>query len=478
MAQPDPTAPDTTTPSALAAARLQRKQAIHQVRTERHTEEPTATPTHGTLQESHNDSLHVFKRKNRQEQGTTMDTSEASRGRDRQRRSSARDSSLLGKSLEEVIQSNTPKQSLDETEPHIVDLSDLIPLLEGTVSQGHNGEELIAASPADLLTSLTVNQQLWFDLLTKLGPHVEYLQDGRNHFHKETSRLRNERNELRAAVAQLKTDGKQPAGAANLAHLQQEFEDFRNKTTVTLTERNAELQQLQNAFWDKDDECKLLEQENEELTAECDQAKANLATTLRAYEQANPARHEPVVATQSQTQQHADIFARPVFTRTLAGDRHPSRSRSRAAPAHERAVPAPTHERAAPLTAPSISRRTPGADTTASSSSTKLDPRWPNPDMFNGDSTKYRVWRSKMLAKIRASYGDDGELRTVLDYIQSRTEGQAWQIIENHSESSRLPWTSIDDCWSELNHNYKSKDEEAKADMAFAINRQNDSKSY
>jgi dGTP triphosphohydrolase len=42
-----------------------------------------------------------------------------------------------------------------------------------------------------------------------------------------------------------------------------------------------------------------------------------------------------------------------------------------------------------------------------------------------------------MTAKIRSSYGNDSDFRTVMDYVHSRTDGQAWQIIENYSEFSR-----------------------------------------
>jgi hypothetical protein len=47
-----------------------------------------------------------------------------------------------------------------------------------------------------------------------------------------------------------------------------------------------------------------------------------------------------------------------------------------------------------------------------------------------------------MIAKIRSSYGgsDKTDFRTILDYVHSRTEGQAWQIIKNHtSDLARRP---------------------------------------
>ena len=69
-----------------------------------------------------------------------------------------------------------------------------------------------------------------------------------------------------------------------------------------------------------------------------------------------------------------------------------------------------------------------------------------------------------MTAKIRSSYGNDADFRTVMDYIHSRTDGQAWQIIENHGETGRSAWTSIDAYWEELDNNYLPKDEEAKAE--------------
>lgn len=88
--------------------------------------------------------------------------------------------------------------------------------------------------------------------------------------------------------------------------------------------------------------------------------------------------------------------------------------------------------------------------------------------MFKGESSSYRVWHSKIMAKLRATYGAESDPRTILDYIHSRTKGQAWQIIENHIfDLARRPWTSIENCWEELDSNYMSQDEEAKADMDY-----------
>jgi hypothetical protein len=496
---------DSPTP-AIAAARAERRTIVQQIRHDRYQRNQPSTPSAPRpLQESHNDSLVLnldptrFRRRNRsdpeqgtadqeqeqgaveQEQGHNMDdlgnrgrsTGGPSRGhiggasrdrdrdRNRSRSSMALDSSIFHQTLKEAITVGTPKPRTEVPElpvdPAIVDFSEYLVLLSGTASQGHTEEELIAANPGDLTTMIANNRQLWFDVLSLIPTFIKEHLDRRNRdlrkYKDENQRLRNERNALRSAGPS--NNGKQAIDAP----LMREYEEYKEQAEATIIARNNELQDVYTEVWSKDDKIKTqdaeldqFDQELSAMTAERDQAKSNLEREQHA-------------ASQSQTQQPRNIFERPIFTR-------PGAPAGNHAPQHQRA--------ATPLR-----QQTPANTITSSSSSaTKLDPRFPNPEVFAGDKATYRIWRSKMQAKLRASYGVgipdlEADTTAILDFVHSRTEGQAWQIIDNHtSDLARTPWTSLTELWDELDRNYMAKDEEAKAEMAFMLNRQAEGESY
>ena len=469
--------PTDDTPSVLAAARQARRSAIQSIRANRH--EPREHRETRTLQQSHNDSLLLdqaaFRRCNRIEQEQAEDEnmdnperrsrSSSSSGQYQRRNGSSEqlNSSIFHQTLEEVIKGTPKRPAPDPGAPAdipMIDFSDYLPLLEGTESQGLSDRELIAATPNDFVAMVDGNRQFWFDLLSRIPPFITDNLDKRNRdlrrYKDDNQRLRTERDNLK------KSKGKQTADGAFLT-LQEEYEGFKHQAEAALEDRNQQLEELTNDLWNKDDENKLLDQELDQIAAERDQARADLE------------RERATAATlQSQTQEHRNIFARPIFVRPgLPSSRTTERTSEHSTSHNHRSR---SHSRQAE------ERQTPGAQS-SSSSVAKLDPRWPNPDMFSGDNTKYRVWRSKMQAKLRASYGvgteTDVDITTVLDFVHSRTEGQAWQIIDNHTSNlARNPWTSLTELWDELDSNYMSRDEEAKADMLFMMNRQVEGESY
>ena len=379
--------------------------------------------------------------------------------------------------------------------PVAIDFSELAFLLEGTESQGHTTDELVANSAADFVTMVANNPQVWFDVLSRTPTLIKERKAKRDRmngdilrYSHENKRLRNERDnalderdealverdEARQAIRNDKAPttfipnaGPTPAHVA----LQQEFEGYKRLAQDTVDSRNNdyydlerdllkvqnELYEAQNDLDAADDDFEQQKQVIENLTNERDQAVHNLQQQG-----------------ESQTQPHASLFgARPAAQRlnALRQDRERSQSRQPAERVREPAPRPQTDERAPrPSVAPSAA---------LSSLSARPTVRFPDPDIFKGDDTaKYRMWRSKMTAKIRSSYGNDSDFRTVMDYVHSRTDGQAWQIIENHSEFSRSPWTSIEQCWEELDNNYMSKDEEAKAEIEYALCKQSHGESY
>jgi hypothetical protein len=489
----DNSEPFNDTPEGASAL-----QSLRQARQEaRATRRAQTHPQH--LQQSHNYSLLIsgqtsFRRKNRdqQEQGTQEqgmeDTEQDGRGRSRQsladaldkddtglaRRASRASISLrMDDDLDDDEDEQGPRQGTQLALP-VIDFSEFGFLLEGTASQGHNPDELVANDPGQFKTMVDVNQQVWFDVLSKIPGLIQERKEKRDvmngrlaTFKHENTRLRKERNDAlldldharrerdnaRKDLSSGKDHGPSPAMIA----LQKEYSDFKALTMTEIGIREAELDEKDSEYEALERELEGLEAEHNQkldaLTAERDQAIHNLQQKQQQAE--------------SQTQPHADIFARPA--RRLNALRQPARelSRQRGAPSPNRQRErSPTHFSSAPTNA---------------SSSTKLNPRFPDPEIFKGDDvSKYRMWRSKMAAKLRSTYGGaDADFRTVMDYIHSRTEGQTWQIIENHSsENSRLPWTTVEQCWEELDNNYAPRDEEAKAEIEFALCKQPTGESY
>jgi hypothetical protein len=82
-----------------------------------------------------------------------------------------------------------------------IDFSELAFLLEGTESQGHTADELVANSAADFVTIVANNPQVWFDVLSRTPTLIKERKAKRDRmngdilrYSYENKRLRNERD--------------------------------------------------------------------------------------------------------------------------------------------------------------------------------------------------------------------------------------------------------------------------------------------
>ncbi|KAM0708516.1 hypothetical protein Q7P35_005168 [Cladosporium inversicolor] len=371
------------------------------------------------------------------------------------------------------------------------DYSWALTLLQNTESQGTNAEELTADDADALVERIQNNRTLWWDILQSVDEQVERLEDDITSYQASRDKYFNQAQEYCQQVLNLKGKGeatRNPDDLAAFEDLQAKFNDFRQRTRLELDERDQSLAEQVNCNLEVEDEVLVLQRD-------LDTAQNDLAAVRNALDAAEQDcdfaqnvldQSQADTCPQSQTQKAFDVdnfFKKPAIPGRTTRDpsmrdnplRPRARSHSRHREDHSRPHSRYCEDRSLPRCAQASS--TPGA--ASSAYSTKLDRRFPDPEIFTGaDSSKYCMWRSKMKAKLRASYDHDKDVQTLLDYLHSRTTGQAWQVIDNHNIDKKAPWLSMQEAWSALDGMYQSRDKEAKAEMEFTLLTQDPGQDY
>lgn len=116
------------------------------------------------------------------------------------------------------------------------------------------------------------------------------------------------------------------------------------------------------------------------------------------------------------------------------------------------------------------------APSLATTSTDRVDSKWPTPPTFSGDAgskVEYKIWKAKVKAKIRASYPNDSVARQI-EAVHTYTEGLAWQVLVNNQHPEEMDdvggttvFTSLEAMWTELDSNFGSQFETETAQMEF-----------
>lgn len=248
---------------------------------------------------------------------------------------------------------------------------------------------------------------------------------------------------------------------------------LKDNTTIqsNVDKYRASYEQYQSAYTKLADKVTDKTAEHHQRLAEKDAIIAELEKRLRTG-----AREPNNSSLQSQTQPLAgptDEDLENLFTQP-SGPRGNSRTNSRARPQEPRELTTSHRQRGrSPMAAPHTRNDRPSPsrhgrrDRSSTYHSGRSDGdsagiRWPDPEHFTGeDKTKYKKWCSDIDAKLEASYPNASFERQIA-YVKTRTQKQAWQIIDNHT--GRLAthrWRSMKEAWDELDSHYVSRYEQA-----------------
>jgi len=92
--------------------------------------------------------------------------------------------------------------------------------------------------------------------------------------------------------------------------------------------------------------------------------------------------------------------------------------------------------------------------------------RWPDPPMFDGiDRKKYPQWKRKVQQKLRNSKGSFPGIQNEIDYIASRTEDLAYDVIADRaSPDAADPYDTTKDLWRDMDYAFEDDDKSATAE--------------